>query len=634
MPVGGYFLPAIGRAFARVPRGVRGWLFLALLLPCGLFAQSDDSPGGGADPFADLGDFVRDLVSRQLESRKIAGAVVSIVKDGAVLLSEAYGLANVENGESMRPDTIVRIAAITKTLTAIAVMQLVEAGSLDLDQDVNQYLDFAIPERRGLPNVTLRRLLSHRTGFEDRHGGVGARRGERPPLGPLLARRMPPRIQSNGDLVTYSNYNAALAAYIVERASGRSYEQYLAEAIFEPLGMTRTTAMQPLPSSLAAFEAKDYVRTGVLRPRLTRPSATIYEVGSTGVGTSGAEMARWMLALLDDDPKILSRDMLRAMMTAEAPTPLGFHGLGFYSPVGRGNGFIGHEGETGGFRSALALLPRERFGLFVSYNSEGIPQRLPASAELLQHIWDRHFAHIERESSTSDGGVPLGYFQPTRRVESSFFKLRVLVDQLNIRRTRDGRIAFDELTLEPAEAGKFRAPGVEVGFSNAAAVSTVQFEAPSLYVPLPWWAGRTFNALLLGVCLLVSAVTVIAWPLRLLRRSAASLDALTVWLQAATRLALLLSSVAIVGAFWLVLWGSPLVAQSSPLVPPLVFGIYTAAWSALALAPLTAWYALRYARSGAGGWPAKLRECSLVLVALLLCDFCIYWRIAGTSLDF
>ena len=239
-------------------------------------------------------------------------------------------------------------------------MQLVEQGKLDLDRDVNKYLDFAVPRHPGLAAVTLRRLLTHQTGFEDRRGGIGAWSGERLPLGPFLARHMPPRNPANNDLVAYSNYNASLAAYIVERLSGERFEEYLNEHIFKPLGMTRTTAVQPLPDVFSTHVSDGYVRSDLLPTRESMGSATIHEVGSTGVSASGSDMARLMLTLLDHDPKILSRDSLKAMMDAQARLPLGFYGLGIYSPLGRGcNAFVGHEGGTGGFSSALALLPAE-----------------------------------------------------------------------------------------------------------------------------------------------------------------------------------------------------------------------------------------------------------------------------------
>lgn len=195
------------------------WLTFALCAVVGVVCVR----GATARTTAEIEGFLDALVLGQLESRKIAGAVVVVVKDGVVVLSKGYGHADVGAARPMGRDTLVRIASITKTLTALAVMQLVEAGRLDLDRDVNGYLDFAVPRLPGRAPVTLRRLLSHQSGFENRTAGIGAWAGDRMPLGPFLARHMPPRLRQDDDVVAYSNYNASLAAYIVERASGRSF---------------------------------------------------------------------------------------------------------------------------------------------------------------------------------------------------------------------------------------------------------------------------------------------------------------------------------------------------------------------------------------------------------------------------
>jgi len=116
------------------------------------------------------------LIADQLARLKIAGSVVVVVKDDAILFARGYGYANVENHRSMTADsTLVRPGSISKLSTGIAVMQLVEQGRLDLDRDVNEYLDFHIPiSDRGVP-VTLRRLMTPRAGFEGRSFGTLAR---------------------------------------------------------------------------------------------------------------------------------------------------------------------------------------------------------------------------------------------------------------------------------------------------------------------------------------------------------------------------------------------------------------------------------------------------------------------------
>src|SRR6266704_2337418 len=116
---------------------------------------------------ADFETFLDALIPSQLRNRNIAGAVVSVVKDGQVLFQKGYGYADFEAKKPVLPDqTLFRPGSISKLFTATAVMQLVEQGKLDLDRDVNEYVDFAIPKTYPEP-VTLRRLLTHTAGFEE-----------------------------------------------------------------------------------------------------------------------------------------------------------------------------------------------------------------------------------------------------------------------------------------------------------------------------------------------------------------------------------------------------------------------------------------------------------------------------------
>src|SRR5262249_8910010 len=145
----------------------------------------------------------------------------------------------------------------SKVFTGIAVMQLVEQGKLDLDRDVNDYLGFRIPTPQGGVPVTLRRLLTHRAGFEEHVKGLFSDQPPEP-LGNRLAPSLPPRLYPAGDVSAYSNYGVGLAGYIVERVSGEPFADYVARHILQPLGMLHSSFAQPLPDALAPLLAKGY----------------------------------------------------------------------------------------------------------------------------------------------------------------------------------------------------------------------------------------------------------------------------------------------------------------------------------------------------------------------------------------
>src|SRR5262249_48546758 len=209
---------------------------------------------------ADFETLLDALIPSQLQNRNIAGAVVSVVKDGNVLFQKGYGYADVEAKRPILPDqTLFRPGSISKLFTATAVMQLVEQGKLDLDRDVNDYLDFPIPKT--YPEaVTLRQLLTHTAGFEETLKNLFvAHESDIKPLRAYLVNEMPARIFPPGKIPAYSNYGFTLAGYIVERASGEKFERYIDNHILKPLEMNHSTFDQPLPPQLAPQMSRAYL---------------------------------------------------------------------------------------------------------------------------------------------------------------------------------------------------------------------------------------------------------------------------------------------------------------------------------------------------------------------------------------
>jgi CubicO group peptidase (beta-lactamase class C family) len=190
----------------------------------------------------------------------------------------------------------VRPGSISKLFTGIAVMQLVDQGKLDLDRDVNDYIDFAIPTPQGGVPVTLRRLLAHRAGFEEHVRGLFSREREPTPLGRWLAENLPLRLFPGGDVEAYSNYGVALAGYIVERVSGEAYAAYLQRHILDPLGMRHSTFQQPLPDDLAPLMARGYRQSD--KPPLAL-FETIAAAPAGGLSATADDMGRFIRALIN-----------------------------------------------------------------------------------------------------------------------------------------------------------------------------------------------------------------------------------------------------------------------------------------------------------------------------------------------
>src|SRR5438552_3358484 len=186
-----------------------------------------------------------------LQRGDVAGAVVVVVKDGQVLLAKAYGYADVAARKPVDPArTLFRAGCVSKQFTWTAVMQLVEQGKVDLDADINGYLDFTIPPRNGKP-ITLRNLMTHTPGFDEAiRALIIADPKDLPTLEAGMKHWITHCVTDAGSTPAYSNYGAGLAGYIVQRVSGMSFDDYIDQKIFAPLSMTQATFRKPLPERL------------------------------------------------------------------------------------------------------------------------------------------------------------------------------------------------------------------------------------------------------------------------------------------------------------------------------------------------------------------------------------------------
>lgn len=207
-------------------------LFLLLLLIVSDAGAIDTSKLTAAD----IETFLEGVMPLQLEREDIAGAVISVVKDGEMIFARGYGYADVKNRKPVSPDaTLFRPGSVSKLFTWTAVMQLVEQGKLDLDRDVNEYIDFKIPAKFGKP-VTLRNIMTHTPGFEETAKDLFV--GEASLLDPIekyLPVHLPNQIFPPGDTSAYSNYATTLAGYIVQRVSGKSSKTTCKNSSSSPL---------------------------------------------------------------------------------------------------------------------------------------------------------------------------------------------------------------------------------------------------------------------------------------------------------------------------------------------------------------------------------------------------------------
>jgi CubicO group peptidase (beta-lactamase class C family) len=488
----------------------------------------------------DVSAWLDGMVPFGIQRGGIAGAVVVVVKDGQVLVEKGYGYSDVKTEKPVDPKrTLFRPGSISKLFTWTAVMQLQEQGKLDLDRDVNAYLDFEIPPAFGRP-ITLRNLMTHTPGFEETIKGLFVYDPKsKLPLGRTLKTWTPERIYPPGEVSAYSNYGAALAGYIVQRVSGEKFEDYVAHHIFAPLGMTHATFEQPLPSALAADMSHGYQDASG-----NAKEFEIINVSPAGaLSISGDDLSRFMIAHLNDGAyggtRILKLETARLMHSnIFRPEPtLPAMGLGFYHEDRNGHVIVGHGGDTVWFHSDLHLILDQHVGLFISENSAG-KESGDIRRALFTGFMDRYFPLAKcaplatLKSAAADDALIAGQYTASRRSESNFLRIGDLLGGFKVAANDDNTITIDALHDLSGTPEKWReiAPYrwrevhgdrvivAQVKDGHVVQLTTDRIPPIMIFTPASWLDSPLWNLPLIVGTILMLGLTVIFWPVKAILR--------------------------------------------------------------------------------------------------------------------
>ena len=306
-----------------------------------------------------------------------------VTKSGSILTDLAQGLANVESGVPCTSDTRFQLCSVSKQFTAAAVMLLVESGRLDLGEPVDQWLSGAPPQWR---QVTLHHILSHTAGIPHWL--------EAPSLDPAepmsIAQRLEviqatPLRTEPGAQWHYSSPGFLLAAFIVGRASGEPYQQFLAERILSPLQLTQTTLGSSPKSAARGYKAGQPVAPFDLD---TMP-------GTGDIWSTAGDLTRFTTALHHGE--LITASSLRAMCTAHVHidddddgeprlTTTGY-GYGMFTGIFAGYAALYHPGDNPGYQSLACWIPDRAGSIVILVNNEAVSmtsllrQLLPATLE-------------------------------------------------------------------------------------------------------------------------------------------------------------------------------------------------------------------------------------------------------------
>ncbi|MCB0912844.1 MAG: beta-lactamase family protein [Propionibacteriaceae bacterium] len=309
------------------------------------------------------GDPLEDTVDAELPASGVPGLAWAVVAHGEVASVGTRGVVRMGSAERVAPDTPFVIGSISKSFTALAVMQLVEAGRIDLDTAVSHYLDRFSAQPAG--TATIRQLLTHTSGYSTLQGNAShtdvgggpdelARRVDRL-SGEALAH--PP-----GEAWEYSNANYLVLGRLIEVVSGQDYQAYVTAHILEPLGMRHSFVSDGQVHLAMATGHTPWF--GTRRP-LADNATSRGMAPAGGVVASAADLARYLQVMMNGTDDVLSADGKAAMMRPAGGTSP-FYGFGWFVDAGRGT--VWHSGSTPGFESLATMLPDEREAVVVLVN--------------------------------------------------------------------------------------------------------------------------------------------------------------------------------------------------------------------------------------------------------------------------
>lgn len=338
-----------------------------------------------ASPQTAYADKLETFVQTQMQEYKIPGIAVAVVRNGEVEYINGFGVANPE-GDPVTPDTPFLLASVSKSFTALAIMQLVEEGKINLDDPVQKYLPWFDVKGEGESEITVAHLVYQTSGFNEYQGNEMNLRPASP-NGLEEGVRSLSNIELTfkpGESWAYSNINYSVLGLLVQEVSGQRYEDYIQEKIFTPLAMDHSYTSSSLTQD--ANVAQGYNPFfGIILPVETDVTESVG--ASAGLWSSAADMSRYLIAQLGDGSDIGLTAQSQALLHkpgVEIEPGLSYAMGWFHAPHFLDLEFlqtlgtdlkptddlqvITHEGDWKGYKSMVLMLPGQEFGVVLLMN--------------------------------------------------------------------------------------------------------------------------------------------------------------------------------------------------------------------------------------------------------------------------
>lgn len=343
-------------------------------------------------------EFADPLFADKMKKFNTVGSNFVVVKDGKVVLSKGYGYANKEKKVPVDKDTVFQIGSVTKSFTALAAMQLVDQGKVDLKHDIQEYLgEMKVPNKTGKP-LTMFDLLTYTSGvdlpdivtdfsLEYLNKDISMKG--------YLNTHMPTVVRTPGEAYTYDNFGFMLAGYAVENISGMPYSQYMEKNVFKPLGMNKTSVR--LTPEVLSNLAAHYGPSGELLPTIGfAPS----EKPEGSMASTGEDMAKYLIMHLNkgvfEGKEIVSKKSIDLMHTyqifADPTIPITTVGFeGYFNNLMNGQHVILKGGNVPGHSSLIAILPEKNTAFYMSYNNDSM-----MSLDVYEAFMNHYFPKTEK----------------------------------------------------------------------------------------------------------------------------------------------------------------------------------------------------------------------------------------------
>lgn len=332
------------------------------------------APLNGADQF----DALRDSIRKQIVDTGVPSIAVAVARDGKIIWEEGFGWADRERRVTATEHTLYSLASISKPFSATALMTLVQAGKIDLDKPINDYLGNAkIRVRIGkAEDATVRRVANHSSGLPLHYQFFYADEPYHPPTMDETILRYGQLVTMPGEKYEYSNLGFGILGYVIARVSGKTYADYMREAVFRPLGLTHSSV--DVGPGLEEMQAVRYGEDG-----LPIPFYTFDHPAASAVYASAHDLIRFgmfhLKTHLADQRQILTDASIDAMQQPTVAAGMGNgYGIGWaISDRPTGYHVISHTGGMGGVATSLRLIPSQHLAVVVLCNaSSPLPHRI------------------------------------------------------------------------------------------------------------------------------------------------------------------------------------------------------------------------------------------------------------------